>query len=253
MGGLYKDGEQREQWRYWLALRLVRGVGNVTYRELLEHFATPQAVFTASLAALTAAGAHPEVARAIAAFDQWPAVETELHKIARTGVRLVTRTDEEYPVNLTHLHDPPPFLYVRGAFVPEDRVAIAIVGSRVASSYGRGVARDLARGLAEKGVTVVSGLARGIDGDAHRAAQAAARRRAARNRVIEDSARPVENIEDILNENAPTLPPPRPALPAAPAVTLAPHEAMLVDLCDVEPLHVDTLIGRSGLSAARVL
>ncbi|HYV30257.1 MAG TPA: hypothetical protein VEO53_04005, partial [Candidatus Binatia bacterium] len=109
MGGLYKDGEQREQWRYWLALRLVRGVGNVTYRELLEHFATPQAVFTASLAALTAAGAHPEVARAIAAFDQWPAVETELHKIARTGVRLVTRTDEEYPVNLTHLHDPPPF------------------------------------------------------------------------------------------------------------------------------------------------
>ena len=348
MGGLYKDGEQREQWRYWLALRLVRGVGNVTYRELLEHFATPQAVFTASLATLTAAGAHPEVARAITAFDQWPAVETELHKIARTGVRLVTRTDEEYPVNLTHLHDPPPFLYVRGAFVPEDRVAIAIVGSRVASSYGRGVARDLARGLAEKGVTVVSGLARGIDAEAHRAALTGGGRTVAvlgsgldviypsehrtlaeeiiargavvsefalgskpeavhfpyrnrvisgltlgtvvveatensgslitarcaldqnrevfavpghitagrsrgPNRLIKDGAKLVENIEDILNEIAPTLAPPRPARPAAPAVTLEPHEAMLVDLCDGEPLHVDTLIARSGLSAARVL
>src|SRR5262249_49060748 len=99
--------------------------------------------------------------------------ETELNKIARVGVRLVTRSDPEYPVHLTHLHDPPPFLYVRGSFVSEDLIAIAIVGSRFASSYGKGVARDLARGLAEKGVTIVSGLARGIDAEAHRAALAA--------------------------------------------------------------------------------
>jgi DNA processing protein len=341
------ESERRKQWRYWLALRLVRGVGNVTYRELLEQFATPQAVLSTPSSALAASGIHPEVARAIAAFDQWRDVETELRKIARVGVRLVTRTDEEYPVNLTHLHDPPPFLYVRGAFVPADRIAIAIVGSRFASSYGRGVARDLAQGLAEKGVTIVSGLARGIDAEAHRAALAAGGRTIAvlgsgldvvyprehralaeeiplsgavisefplgskpdavhfpyRNRVIsglalgtvvveatdnsgslitarcaldqnrevfavpgnittnrsrgphrliKDGAKLVEGIDDILNEIAPALAPPC-STPPAPAAPLEPHESVLVGLFDGEPLHVDTLIARSGLGAARVL
>lgn len=340
--------EEREAWRYWLALRLVRGVGNVTYRELLERFGTPQAVLVASPTNLGAAGAHAEVARAIASFDQWAAVETELNKIARAGVRLVTRTDPEYPVNLTHLHDPPPFLYLRGSFVPEDRIAIAVVGSRFASSYGKGVARDLARGLAEKGVTIVSGLARGIDAEAHRAALAAGGRTVAvlgsgldiiypsehralaaeipahgavvsefalgskpdavhfpyRNRVIsgltlgtvvveaaensgslitarcaleqnrevfavpgpittsrsrgphrliKDGAKLVEGIDDILQEIAPALAPPRPTVPAAPTAALEPHEALLVGLFDGESQHVDALIAKSGLSAARVL
>ncbi|HEV8713626.1 MAG TPA: DNA-processing protein DprA [Candidatus Binatia bacterium] len=340
--------EERAAWRYWLALRLVRGVGNVTYRELLERFGTPQAVLAASPADLGAAGAHAEVARAIASFDQWPTVETELNKIVRAGVRLVTRTDPEYPVNLTHLHDPPPFLYLRGSFVPEDRIAIAVVGSRFASSYGKGAARDLARGLAEKGVTIVSGLARGIDAEAHRAALAAGGRTIAvlgsgldiiypsehralaaeipahgavvsefslgskpdavhfpyRNRVIsgltlgtvvveaaensgslitarcaleqnrevfavpgpittsrsrgphrliKDGAKLVEGIDDILHEIAPALAPPRPTLPVTPTATLEPHEALLVGLFDGEPQHVDALIARSGLSAARVL
>ena len=340
--------EERAAWRYWLALRLVRGVGNVTYRELLERFGTPQAVLAASSADLSAAGAHAEVARAIVSFDQWQTVESELNKIARAGVCLVTRTDPEYPVNLTHLHDPPPFLYLRGSFVLEDRIAIAIVGSRFASSYGKGVARDLAQGLAEKGVTIVSGLARGIDAEAHRAALAVGGRTIAvlgsgldiiypsehralaaeipahgavvsefslgskpdavhfpyRNRVIsgltlgtvvveaaensgslitarcaleqnrevfavpglittsrsrgphrliKDGAKLVEGIDDILQEIAPALAPPRPALPVTPTVTLEPHEALLAGLFAGEPQHVDALIARSGLSAARVL
>jgi DNA processing protein len=348
MADLGTDTDHREQWRHWLALKLVRGVGNVTYRELLERFGTPQAVLTAPAAVLADAGIHPEVARAIATFDQWRTVETELRNIARSGVRLVTRTEDEYPVNLTHLHDPPPFLYVRGSFVPGDRIAIAIVGSRFASAYGRGVAHDLARGLAEKGVTIVSGLARGIDAEAHRAALAAGGRTIAvlgsgldviypsehralaaeipasgavisefplgskpdavhfpyRNRVIsgltlgtvvveaaensgslitarcaleqnrevfavpgnitasrsrgphrliKDGAKLVEGIEDILSEIAPSLAPPHLTQPAAPALTLEPHEALLVELFDNDPLHVDVLIARSGLTAARVL
>jgi DNA processing protein len=160
-------------WREWIALRMVRGVGNVTYRELLTHFGSPQAVFGSPLAALTDAGVHTEVARAITTFDQWRTVEAELRNITKAGVHLVTRLDPNYPENLTHLHDPPPFLYVRGSLTPADRLAIAMVGSRFASAYGRGVARDLAQGLAEKGVTVVSGLARGIDVEAHRATLAA--------------------------------------------------------------------------------
>ncbi|MEW6297998.1 MAG: DNA-processing protein DprA [Thermodesulfobacteriota bacterium] len=344
-----QGAEPPQDWRYWLALKLVRGVGNVTYRELLERFRSPQAALAAAPAALAAAGVHPEVARAIRTFDQWDAVETELQKIRRAGVRLVTRADAEYPVNLTHLHDPPPFLYVRGAFAPSDRIAIAVVGSRFASAYGRGVARELARGLAEKGVTIVSGLARGIDAEAHRAALAAGGRTIAvlgsgldviypnehrtlaeempasgavvsefplgskpdaahfpyRNRVIsglalgtvvveatdksgslitarcaleqnrevfavpgnitsgrsrgphrliKDGAKLVEGIDDILSEIAPALAATRPAAQdVAPPVPFTPQEAALMGLFDGDPLHVDVLITRSGLSAARVL
>jgi len=160
---------QSEEWRYWIALRMVRGVGNVTYRELLTHFGSPEAVLKAEIDALMTVGVHKEVARAITAFGQWRAVDTEIHNLTKAGVRLVTRLSPDYPENLTHLHDPPPFLYVRGSLIPTDRLAIAIVGSRFASAYGRGVARDLAHGLVQKGVTVVSGLARGIDVEAHRA------------------------------------------------------------------------------------
>lgn len=161
---------QPAQWREWLALRSVRGVGNVTYRMLLERFASPQAVFAASVAGLTQAGVQPAVARAIVGFDQWSAADAELERIAEAGVRVVTRADAEYPVNLTHVHDPPPFVYVRGSLAPQDQSAIAIVGARSASAYGREVARQLARDLAHRRVTVVSGLARGIDAEAHRAA-----------------------------------------------------------------------------------
>lgn len=164
---------QPEQWRYWLALRLVRGVGNVTYRELLERFQSPEVILKTPVSVLIDAGIHVTVAQAIAVFDQWKTVELELQNLTRTNTRLVTRSDDNYPVNLTHLHDPPPFLYVHGDVLAADRFAIAIVGSRSASTYGRTMARELARGLAAKGVAVVSGLARGVDAEAHRATLAA--------------------------------------------------------------------------------
>ncbi len=337
-----------EEWRFWLALRMVRGVGNVTYRELLTRFGSPEAVLRANGEALKEAGVHTEVARAIISFDQWRTIETELRKISQTGVRLITRLDAEYPENLTHLHDPPPFLYVRGSLLPEDRLAIAIVGSRFASAYGRGVARDLARGLTEKGVTVVSGLARGVDVEAHRATLEAKGRTIAvlgsgvdviypsehrslaadipshgavisefalgskpdavhfpyRNRVIsgltlgtvvveaaensgslitarcaleqnrevfavpgvitsvrsrgphrliKDGAKLVENVEDILQEIAPGLMRTSTAPTTEPQPPLEPHEALLLRQFEHDPLHVDRLIAKSGLTPARVL
>src|SRR5258706_2084046 len=116
---------QTEEWRYWIALRMVRGVGNVTYRELLAHFGSPEAALKAETDALITVGVHKEVARAITAFDQWRAVDTEIRNLIKAGVRLVTRLSPDYPENLTHLHDPPPFLYVRGSLTPTDRLAIA--------------------------------------------------------------------------------------------------------------------------------
>ncbi len=161
--------EVRHEWAFWLALKRVRGIGNIGYRELLARFGSPQAVFAASLGELTQAGLRSEVAQAILGFQEWEQVEKELQKATRLGIRVLTWAEPEYPENLRRIHDPPPFLYVKGSFLPQDRLAIALVGSRVASMYGREVTRDLATGLAQRGITVVSGLARGIDAEAHTA------------------------------------------------------------------------------------
>jgi DNA processing protein len=159
----------QHKWAPWLALKMVRGIGNVSYRQLLARFSSPQSVFAVSFTNLTNAGLRPDVARAITTFQQWNEVEQELEKIARHQVRVLTWAEEEYPGNLRQIHDPPPFFYVRGEFLPQDCLAIALVGSRAASAYGRDVTRELAMGLAEQGITIVSGLARGIDAQAHAA------------------------------------------------------------------------------------
>ncbi len=156
-------------WGDWIALRLVRGVGNVTYRQLLERFASPREILRISPAMLTEAGINARIAQEIAAFDQWKEVEAELEQLARLNARLVTQTDTEYPERLRQIHDPPPFLYILGCFASQDDLAIAIVGARTASTYGRKIARELAHELAGCGVCVVSGLARGIDSEAHQA------------------------------------------------------------------------------------
>jgi len=161
---------ERADWAAWLALRRVPGVGNVVYRELLCRFSSPREALRASVAELRAAGVADGVAEQIAGFDEWAAVDGELAALTKLGARLVTRTDPEYPERLAQIHDPPPFLYVHGGFASEDRLAVAIVGARSASRYGRDVARTLARDLAGCGLSVVSGLARGVDAQAHEAA-----------------------------------------------------------------------------------
>jgi len=163
------QGPAQTDWGDWIALRLVRGVGNVTYRQLLDRFTSPREILQTSPAILTEAGISARIAQAIVAFDQWKEVEAELEQLARLNARLITQTDTEYPERLRQIHDPPPFLYIRGSLTPQDDLAIAIVGARTASTYGRKMARELAHELAGCGVCVVSGLARGIDSEAHQA------------------------------------------------------------------------------------
>jgi DNA processing protein len=93
----------------------------------------------------------------------------ERGSLGHLGATVVTLADATYPTRLRTIADPPPALFVRGALAPEDELAVAIVGARRAGEYGRRVATDLARGLAQVGITVVSGLATGIDAAAHRA------------------------------------------------------------------------------------
>lgn len=157
----------RDDWRSWLALRMVRGIGPVVYQDLLRFFGAPTEALGAGLEALVSAGVRPELARAIRAFDDWATVDEQIERLAGCGARLVTWDDATYPANLRHIHDPPPFLFVLGEFQVADRLAVAVVGSRRVTSHGRRVARELATGLAQQGVVVVSGLARGTDAEAH--------------------------------------------------------------------------------------
>ena len=156
--------------KYWVALKWVEGVGNVGFKALLEAFGTPQKVFEAPLSMIKAVpGIGDKTARQIKAFKDWKKVEKELECADRTGVSIVTSQDPLYPSQLLSTYDYPAFLYVKG-HLKEDDVNVAVVGSRTASTYGKFTTERLCRELVLRGITVISGLARGIDSAAHRGA-----------------------------------------------------------------------------------
>lgn len=155
---------------YWLALRRVHGAGPRTCRLLLERFGSAEQIFKAKQEEIIAAGVGRNVARAIAGFNGFASLEKELCELPRLGARLVRWTDADYPPNLKQIADPPPYLVARGLLEPIDTACVAVVGARAASDAGLRMAQRLGFELAAKGFVVVSGLARGIDGAAHRGA-----------------------------------------------------------------------------------
>ena len=155
----------------WLALGRVKGLGGVGFKKLASSFADPTGAFLASSAELERVeGLHREAIDGLVNFSAWVEIGDELRRIGDAGVKVVPFTSSQYPARLRMIADPPPVLYMKGTLNAEDDKAVALVGSRSASDYGRRVARDLARGLAALGFTVVSGMARGIDGAAHESA-----------------------------------------------------------------------------------
>ena len=156
---------------YWLALSLIPGVGSILTKRLLDRFGTPEAVFRAPLKELLRIeGLGEKGAGEIRKGPSEKAVKRELSLLEKTGGRLVTLNDDDYPRRLKDIYDPPALLYLRGELKKEDELAIAIVGSRKTSAYGREITERIGRDLARHGVTVVSGMARGIDSVAHRGA-----------------------------------------------------------------------------------
>ncbi len=157
-----------------LRLALVDGVGPRLRQLLLERFGTAAAIFSASLHELREVpGIGPKTARNIAAATDEIDPERLFDECTAAGVEIVLRSTENYPRPLQEITDPPGVLFVRGRLAPQDALAIAVVGSRHASHYGLAQAERLASALARAGLTVVSGLARGIDAAAHRGALAA--------------------------------------------------------------------------------
>jgi DNA processing protein len=154
----------------WIALSRVKGLGCAGFKKLAAHFTDPTAALSASPAELGIAGLDKDVIEGLVGFSDWAQAEAEVHRARDAGVRIVPFIDPDYPARLRAIADPPPVLYVKGEISAADERAVAIVGSRSASDYGRRVARNICHGLASLGFTVVSGLARGIDGTAHETA-----------------------------------------------------------------------------------
>ena len=155
----------------FLALTLLPRIGPVTIRRLLDHFAEPQEVFKASESGLKSVeGIGPATAKVIHGWESHIDLTKEKRRIREIGASFVTIREDIYPALLREIHDPPPGLYVLGELLERDRHAVAVVGSRRSTHYGNTCARKISFQLAQAGITVVSGLARGIDTAAHEGA-----------------------------------------------------------------------------------
>jgi DNA processing protein len=191
--------------KYWIALKSIDGVGSVGFKNLVDAFGHPKNVFNASIQTLTAVpGIGRKTAANIKDFNRWDKTEEELELLRKYDARLITYQDSLYPRSLLNIYDFPPFLYTKG-LLKEDDVNIAVVGSRMASTYGKFSTQRLCRELAIKGITVVSGLARGIDSAAHKGALTGRGRTIAVLGCGLDTVYPPENqelYEEIVNKGA---------------------------------------------------
>lgn len=157
-----------------IALNMVPNLGPMRLRKLLERFESPERILGTSASALRSVdGVGPEVASAIADWQNRIDLSGELRLIRDFGAEVITRSSPVYPPDLQEIYNPPIVLYVWGALTEHDRHAIGVVGSRKSSNYGLDCAKKLAYQLAYSGLTVISGLARGIDTAAHQGALAA--------------------------------------------------------------------------------
>jgi len=156
--------------RFWIGFNRVLGIGPVRIQKLFNAFGDLELAWNASRGELQSAGLGPKTIQAFLDTRARLDLDRELARIDRFGFQVLTWEDDAYPVRLREIHAPPPMLYVWGEVRDEDRLAVGVVGTRRATPYGKAIARDIATNLAFNGVTVVSGLARGIDSIAHQAA-----------------------------------------------------------------------------------
>ncbi|MBC7962117.1 MAG: DNA-protecting protein DprA [Steroidobacteraceae bacterium] len=155
---------------FWIGLKAVPGIGNVLFRRLLERFDTPEAALSASPSSLSGVkGITAAIIDGIRSGAWRTFAGEECRRLEASAARLVLFTSGDYPKALFQIPDPPPFIYVKGLLIPGE-VAVAVVGSRRATSYGLMTTAKLSGELASRGVCIVSGLARGVDTAAHKGA-----------------------------------------------------------------------------------
>lgn len=152
---------------YWVGFNLVKGIGAVRLQAILNHFGDLETAWKAPMAEWQASGLSDRILQNLQRVRQDVDLEQLEQKYERAGIRFYTWEDVDYPRRLKEINQAPPVFFVAGDMRPEDEWAVAIVGTRRVTAYGRQVTEEVATFLAQNGITVVSGLARGIDGISH--------------------------------------------------------------------------------------
>lgn len=155
---------------FWIGFNKVKGIGSVRTRNLLNYFGKLSIAWNASALDLRQAGLGPKTIEAFLQERKSIDLIKEWDRMVQSGIQVITVNEEAYPAKLKTIEQPPPVIYVKGELIHSDDTAIAIVGTRHKTSYGKQVAAELSGFLAKNHITVVSGLARGIDSIAHEAA-----------------------------------------------------------------------------------
>lgn len=165
------------EWNYemdhilpWLILKNIPGIGNHLFKRLLDQWKSPETILQQPIAELASIqGVSENLAHAIGKKSPTINAKKEIERARQLGINILSINDEQYPPLLRQLPDPPPVLYVYGQLIPSD-TSVAIVGSRNSTPYGETITRTLAQDLANNQITIVSGMARGIDTSAHKGA-----------------------------------------------------------------------------------
>ncbi len=161
--------QSQDEELHWLALRMVPGLGTRKAGRLIEIFRTPQAIFRASRSELEAGGLSASVAQSISSGCAFEEAVDQQAKVLKEGATVIPMNDARYPPRLREIYDPPPILFARGRVELLATLMIGVVGTRRPTVYGTAAASRLAKDLAVAGLTITSGMARGIDTAAHRA------------------------------------------------------------------------------------
>ncbi len=153
--------------KYWIGFNLIKGIGAVRMQALIQYFGDLEVAWKAPPIELAQARLGKKLIERVIQAREGVDLEMLWDKIHKQGIKILTWQDESYPQRLKEIDQPPPVLYIRGDYLPDDLFAVAIVGTRRVTPYGRQITEELSAFLAANGITVISGLARGVDAIAH--------------------------------------------------------------------------------------
>ncbi len=156
--------------KYWIGFNLIKGIGAVRMQALVAYFGNLESAWYANAVNLAEAGLGRRLIERVVQARDTVNLDQVWDKIESQGITVLTWQDESYPSHLKEIDQPPPVLYIRGEYLPDDIFAVAIVGTRRITPYGRQITEEIAAFLAANGITVISGLARGVDSVAHQTA-----------------------------------------------------------------------------------